>query len=134
MAYVICKISILLCTFNSELKLLLQNYSIYFVKNIFVLYQQFKRMYETEMHIFLFAKSLTSCFLLLIYLFIETGSHVPWSDLKHMALSSWTSCPCSKCWDFRCVSFSQDTTYTYPLNVATVSPEWSVNICMLVDG
>lgn len=51
-AYVICKISILLCTFNSELKLLLQNYSIYFVKNIFVLYQQFKRMYETEMHIF----------------------------------------------------------------------------------
>lgn len=54
--------SILLCTFNSELKLLLQNYSTYFVKNIFVLYQQFKRMYEKEMHIFLFAKSLTSCF------------------------------------------------------------------------
>lgn len=44
--------SILLCTFNSELKLWLQNYSTYFVKNIFVLYQQFKRMYEKEMHIF----------------------------------------------------------------------------------
>lgn len=127
--------SILLCTFNSELKLWLQNYSTYFVKKYFCFVSTIQEnVWERNAHFFCLLNLLHLVFLMIIYLFIETGSHVPWSGLKHMALSSWSSCPFSKCWDFRCVSFSQDITYTYPLNVTTVSPEWSVNICMLVDG